>query len=257
MTNRISVVMFAVFLAATTGIGRSQTPEIPTTPGLPQVPTNLEEIRRREAAVRAKAIEALKPGASWSFAITSLDRTLNGRTITVTFKEKTTYGRLFDVAVDGSAAKSATIDDFEGPWFVPVETGAGTFTIQSVSAPSGAIEGKAMTWRSSSSQHEYVIEDGQPVPSGGKTITFIKTSLARPACVVPAGTFKCVAITTKKNAVVETTTWLHSDTPAALYYQMKRPKPKSGLITFKLTSRKAAEGREAAISKLNWAAQLN
>ena len=228
MTNRISIVMFAVF-AATSGIATSQQ--------LPQMPTNLEEIERREAAVRAKAVEALQPGASWSFAITSLDRSLNGRTITVTFKEKTTYARLFDVAVDASEAKRVTIDDHEAPWFVPVETGEGTFSIQSVSAPSEAIGGKRMTW--TSSKTDYVIEYGQPVPS--RTITFIGTSLARPACVVPAGTFKCVAITMKqRTGVVETTTWLHSETPAALYYQMKRPKPKTGLITFKLTSRKAA-----------------
>ncbi len=242
MPNRISILMFAVVLAATSDIATYQTPampRMPTTPELPQRPTNLEEIERREVAVRARAIEALQPGASWSFAITSLDGSLKGRTMSVTFKEKTTYARLFEVAVAGSEAKQVTIDDHEAPWFVPVETGEGAFTIQSVSAPSEAVGGKRMTW--TSSKTDYVIEYGQPVPS--KTITFIGASLARPACVVPAGTFKCVAITMKqRTGVVETITWLHSETPAALYYQMKRPKPKTGLITFKLTSRKVAAG---------------
>ena len=232
MTIRISVVLFAFVVATTSEIATSQTPQTPA------IPPNLAEIERREAAARAKAIAALQPGASWSYAITSLDRSLNGRAITVTYKERTAYAHLFDVTVDGGEAKSVVIDDHEAPWFVPIETGEGRFSIQSISAPSEVIGGKRMTW--TSSKTDYVIEYGQPVPS--RTVTLIGASLARPACLVPAGTFKCVELTMKQRAgAVQTTTRLQPDIPAALYYQMRRPQPKSGLITFKLASRKTAE----------------
>jgi len=246
MTNRISIVMCGFFLAAICGTTRSQTPQMPQMPSnleVPRVPPKIEEIKRREAAVRAKALEAVQAGASWSFPITSLDRSLNGRTVTVTLTEKATEARVFDVEVDASPPKEVVIYDHEAPWFVPIVTGEGTFTIWSVSAPAEAIGGKPMTW--SRSENDYVIEYGRPVRSSSR-VTFISTSLARPACVVPAGTFKCVVITMKqRTGVVETTTWLHSETPAALYYQMKRPKPKTGVITFKLNSRKAADRRNA------------
>ncbi len=76
---------------------------------------------------------------------------------------------------------------------------------------------------------------------GSKTDVIVVTSIGRANCIVPAGKFPCTETTTRlRTGAIESQIWLNDEDPAAVLHQIQRPKPKTGLITFKLTSMKKA-----------------
>lgn len=181
-------------------------------------------------------------GTVWTYTVSSVDRTVNGKTLTVTLAEKKSSELVFQVSVDSGPAKKVTLFDHDTSWFLPAEYSDGELEIKGIGPfpPAQPAPGKQNVSRSSRTQYQY---DDAGRQMGSKTDLIVVTSIGRAACIVPAGRFPCTDTTTKlRSGVLETQVWISGESPGAILHQMQRPKPKTGHITFKLFSIKKPGG---------------
>lgn len=181
-------------------------------------------------------------GTVWTFSVASADPGVNGKKMTVTLEDKRPNGTseelIFQVSVGDGPVRKVTLWAFDTPWFVPVEYADGQLSIKGIGPhpPARLAPGKQNVSRASRTQYQY---DDAGRSMGSKTDLIVVTSVGLAACVVPAGRFACTQTTTKlRTGAVESQIWLNDENPAAILHQIQRPKPKTGLIVFKLASMK-------------------
>lgn len=193
------------------------------------------------AAQTAKPV--MEIGTVWTYTVSSLDASVNGKTLVVTLTEKKYSQVVFQVSIGDGPAEKITLLDHDTSWFLPVEYSDGDLSIKGIGPfpPDQLAAGKRTSSRASRTQYEY---DPAGRPMGSKTDVIVITSIGLAACVVPAGKFSCTDTSTKlSTGVLESQVWINADLPAALLHQIRRPKPKTGTITFKLTSIKVPQAK--------------
>lgn len=210
MTNRLSIIVLLFFIVGSSVVAVAQSPK----PGF-------------------------EVGTVWTYSASSADASVNGKVLTVELLEKKSSENAFNVSVGNDDPKKISLFAHNTSWFFPVEYSDGELSIRGI-GPFPPDQLPALQRRvSNASRTQYQYDDaGRPL--GSKTDAIVVTSLGRAACVVPAGSFPCTETTTKlRSGLLESQVWVNANTPAVLLHQIRRTKPRTGLITFKLVSVKA------------------